>query len=211
MVPCMGGGGRPGDTDKAGSVGMDVFTFTRWSQLSGLVPLVCVNSGRCFAGNSALLGCADVVIATENSTIGMGGPAMIEGGGLGVFTPEDIGPMDVQVPNGVVDLAVQDEAEAVAMAKRYLAYFQGALTDWQAPDQRRMRRLGTVFSGHTAEVPDGVLAGRLGKDSRELSPFLWRLGDVDTSHVTHIPANARFRRGVEVLSPGVHITHRFEI
>ena len=100
--------------------------FYLFGKLSGLVPLVGINSGRCFAGNAALLGCCDVVIATANSTIGMGGPAMIEGGGLGVFRPEEVGPMSVQVPNGVVDIAVADEAEAVAVAKQYLAYFQGA-------------------------------------------------------------------------------------
>jgi acetyl-CoA carboxylase carboxyltransferase component len=82
-----------------------------------------------------------VIIATAHANIGMGGPAMIEGGGLGVFTPEEIGPMAVQVPNGVVDIAVPDEAEAVAVAKRYLAYFQGSLPDWEAPEQRLMRRI----------------------------------------------------------------------
>ena len=87
-------------------------------QLSGLVPLVGINSGRCFAGNAALLGCCDVVIATENSNIGMGGPAMIEGGGLGIFRPEEVGPMSVQVANGVVDILVKDEAEAVKAAKK---------------------------------------------------------------------------------------------
>ncbi len=101
--------------------------------------MVGITSGRCFAGNASLLGCCDVIIATANSNIGMGGPAMIEGGGLGVFAPEDIGPMDVQVPNGVVDIAVADEAEAVAVAKQYLSYFQGPLREWDAPDQRRMR------------------------------------------------------------------------
>ena len=98
------------------------------------MPLVGITSGRCFAGNAALLGCCDVVIATEGSNIGMGGPAMIEGGGLGVFPPEDIGPMDVQVANGVVDVAVADEAEAVAVAKQYLSYFQGLRAGWTAPD-----------------------------------------------------------------------------
>jgi len=136
-----GGGGRPGDTDKVGSIGMDVYTFTKWSQLSGLVPLVCISSGRCFAGNAALLGCADVIIATEDSTIGMGGPAMIEGGRLGVFTPEEIGPMSVQVPNGVVDILAKDEADATLLAKKYLSYFQGAVSEWQAPDQRAMRNV----------------------------------------------------------------------
>ena len=103
------------------------------------MPLVGITSGRCFAGNAALLGCCDVIIATEDSNIGMGGPAMIEGGGLGVFRPEEVGPMDVQVPNGVVDIAVADEAEAVAVAKRYLSYFQGPSTEWECADQRRLR------------------------------------------------------------------------
>ena len=134
-----GGGGRPGDTDMVGSGGGR--TFSRFAQLSALVPMVGIVSGRCFAGNASLLGCCDVIIATADTNLGMGGPAMIEGGGLGVFAPEDIGPMSVQRANGVVDLAVADEAAAVAAAKRYLAYFQGPLTDWDAPDQRRMRRI----------------------------------------------------------------------
>ena len=136
-----GGGGRPGDTDSAGGIGMDVTTFTQWSRLSGLVPLVGVNSGRCFAGNTALLACCDVIIATRNSTIGMGGPAMIEGGGLGIFTPEEVGPMEVQVPNGVVDILVEDDAEATLIACKYLSYFQGSTSDWQAQDQRPLRHL----------------------------------------------------------------------
>ena len=136
-----GGGGRPGDTDTLGIAGLDVPTFQAFARLSGLVPLVGVNSGYCFAGNAALLGCCDVVIATANSNIGMGGPAMVEGGGLGVFRPEEIGPMAVQSPNGVVDVAVADEAEAVRVAKQYLGYFQGPRPDWTCDDQRRLRTL----------------------------------------------------------------------
>ncbi len=134
-----GGGGRPGDTDGVGVAGLDCMAFHYFGRLSGLVPIVGINSGRCFAGNAALLGCCDVVIATANSNIGMGGPAMIEGGGLGVFRPEEVGPMDVQAPNGVVDIAVADEAEAVAMAKKYLSYFQGPLAEWECADQRLLR------------------------------------------------------------------------
>jgi acetyl-CoA carboxylase carboxyltransferase component len=134
-----GGGGRPGDTDGSGVAGLDVMAFNLFAKLSGLVPLVGINSGRCFAGNAALLGCCDVVIATKNSTIGMGGPAMIEGGGLGVVTPDEVGPMDVQVPNGVVDIPVEDEAEAVVVAKKYLSYFQGPVTEWSCADQRLLR------------------------------------------------------------------------
>jgi len=136
-----GGGGRPGDTDGSGVSGLDCMAFNLFAGLSGLVPLVGIASGRCFAGNAALLGCCDVVIATADANIGMGGPAMIEGGGLGVFAPEQVGPMDVQVPNGVVDVAVADEAEAVAVAKRYLAYFGGRAASWDSPDQRLLRQV----------------------------------------------------------------------
>jgi acetyl-CoA carboxylase carboxyltransferase component len=136
-----GGGGRPGDTDGTGVSGLDCMAFSLFAHLSGLVPLVAINSGKCFAGNAALLGCCDVVIATADSNIGMGGPAMIEGGGLGVYEPEDVGPMTVQVPNGVVDIAVADEAEAVAKAKQYLSYFHGPVADWACPDQRLLRTI----------------------------------------------------------------------
>ncbi|MEM7017900.1 MAG: carboxyl transferase domain-containing protein [Pseudomonadota bacterium] len=134
-----GGGGRPGDTDGSGVAGLDCFAFTYFAELSGLVPVVGITNGRCFAGNAVLLSCCDVIIATEGSNIGIGGPAMIEGGGLGVFKPEEVGPMDVQVPNGVVDIAVKDEAEAVAVAKKYLSYFQGTVEEWEAPDERELR------------------------------------------------------------------------
>jgi acetyl-CoA carboxylase carboxyltransferase component len=134
-----GGGGRPGDTDGSGVAGLDTMAFNLYARLSGLVPLVAVNSGKCFAGNAALLGCSDVVIAVKDSNIGMGGPAMIEGGGLGVVAPEEIGPIDVQTANGVVDVEVDSEAEAVDVAKRYLSYFQGSLPAWECADQRRLR------------------------------------------------------------------------
>lgn len=134
-----GGGGRPGDTDFVGVAGLDCHTFAAMAKLSGQVPLVGIGSGRCFAGNAALLGCCDVIIATRDASIGMAGPAMIEGGGLGRFTPEQVGPVSVQGPNGVTDVIVEDEAEAVAVAKQYLSYFQGRVSDWQAVDQRELR------------------------------------------------------------------------
>lgn len=134
-----GGGGRPGDTDMPIVAGLNNHTFSRFAALSGQVPVVGIVHGRCFAGNAALLGCADVIIATEASNIGMSGPAMIEGGGLGVFKPEQIGPSEVQSANGVIDVLVRDEAEAVAAARQYLSYFQGPLSAWQAPDPRLLR------------------------------------------------------------------------
>jgi acetyl-CoA carboxylase carboxyltransferase component len=122
-----GGGGRPGDVDSITIAGLHVTTFQRFARLSGQVPVVGIVNGRCFAGNAALLGCCDVIIATANSSIGMGGPAMIEGGGLGRVAADEVGPVSVQGPNGVIDLLVADEAAAVAAAKQYLGYFQGSL------------------------------------------------------------------------------------
>ncbi|ODU02740.1 MAG: carbamoyl-phosphate synthase large subunit [Pseudonocardia sp. SCN 72-86] len=141
VVFCEGGGGRPGDTDGSWVSMLDVPAFHLFGRLSGRVPLVGIVSGYCFAGNAALAGCCDVVIATEDANLGMGGPAMIEGGGLGVVEPREIGPMRDQVPNGVVDVLVADEAEAVDVARRYLSYFQGPHQVWEAPDQRLLRHV----------------------------------------------------------------------
>ncbi len=136
-----GGGGRPGDTDVGGAAGLDVPTFRMLAGLSGRVPLVSIVSGRCFAGNAALAGVCDVIIATPDANIGMGGPAMIEGGGLGVYPPDAIGPIDVQRHNGVVSLVARDEEHAVSLAKQYLSYFQGSVSEWEAPDPRLARHV----------------------------------------------------------------------
>lgn len=134
-----GGGGRPGDTDMPIVAGLHVHTFASYAALSGQVPVIGIAAGRCFAGNAALLGCSDVIIATRTSNIGMGGPAMIEGGGLGVFKPEQIGPSRVQHANGVIDVLVDYEAGAVQAARHYLSFFQGRTSQWSAPDQRLLR------------------------------------------------------------------------
>ena len=123
-----GGGGRPGDVDMPIVAGLHVATFASFARLNGRVPVLAIVAGRCFAGNAALAGCADVIIATRGSNLGMGGPAMVEGGGLGVFRPEQIGPSSVQHANGVIDVLVSDEAAAVAAARHYLSFFQGRLT-----------------------------------------------------------------------------------
>jgi len=170
-----GGGGRPGDVDFPIVAGLDCRAFQLFAKLSGRVPLVGIASGYCFAGNAALLGCCDVVIATEDSSIGMGGPAMIEGGGLGVFEPSEVGPIDVQHANGVVDLRVADDAAAVAAAQRYLSYFHGPCEDFAVPDQARLRTVvpeqrkraysvraaieGLCDEGSVMELRDGFGAG----------------------------------------------------
>jgi acetyl/propionyl-CoA carboxylase alpha subunit/acetyl-CoA carboxylase carboxyltransferase component len=133
---CEGGGGRPGDTEGGGYVR----GFELWARMSAVAPMIGITSGRCFAGNASALGCCDVIIATKGSNIGMGGPAMIEGGGLGIFKPEEIGPVAVQEPNGVIDILAEDETDAVRIAKKYLSYFQGTLSDWACADQRLLRQ-----------------------------------------------------------------------
>ena len=135
-----GGGGRPGDTDVTTQIaGLNIPSFATWAALSGRVPRIAVNNGYCFAGNAALFGCADFTIATRNSWIGMAGPAMIEGGGLGKFAPTDIGPIEVQERNGVVDILAEDEAHATALARQLLSYFQGPVVGWSAAPQEPLR------------------------------------------------------------------------
>jgi acetyl-CoA carboxylase carboxyltransferase component len=136
-----GGGGRPGDTDHPVVSALDTRAFALWARLSGLVPRIAVVAGRCFAGNAVIAGCSDLIVATENVSIGMGGPAMIEGGGLGVVAPDDVGPLDMQVRNGVIDVVAADEREATAVTKRLLGYFQGSLPPGAVPDQARLRDL----------------------------------------------------------------------
>lgn len=132
-----GGGGRPGDTDALVHIaGLEVNTFASWAALTGKVPRIAINNGYCFAGNAALFGCADITIATRTSWIGMAGPAMIEGGGLGKFSAKEIGPIEVQARNGVVDFVAEDEASATQVAKQVLSYFQGAKAHWECPDQK---------------------------------------------------------------------------
>jgi acetyl/propionyl-CoA carboxylase alpha subunit/acetyl-CoA carboxylase carboxyltransferase component len=135
-----GGGGRPGDTDSPGVAGLDVTTFGKMAELAGEVPKIAIVAGRCFAGNAAIAGLSEVLIATRDSNLGMGGPAMIEGGGLGVFRPEEIGPAATQWANGVIDILAEDEAHATLLAKHALSMFQGAVADWDAPDPRRLRQ-----------------------------------------------------------------------
>jgi acetyl-CoA carboxylase carboxyltransferase component len=136
-----GGGGRPGDTDYPAVSALDVRAFALWAALSGVVPRIAVVKGRCFAGNAVIAGCADLIVATEDASIGMGGPAMIAGGGLGQVDADDVGPISVQAPNGVVDVVVADEAAAVAVTKQLLGYFQGSTAPGTTADQARMRDL----------------------------------------------------------------------
>ena len=166
-----GGGGRPGDVDMPIVAGLHVATFASFAKLNGQVPVIGITTGRCFAGNAALLGCCDVIIATRSSNIGMGGPAMVEGGGLGIFKPEAIGPSPVQHANGVIDILVEDEAQAVTAAKKYLAFFQGSASHWHALEaellrnvvpENRLRVYDSLAAVHALADTDSVLLLRTG-------------------------------------------------
>ena len=161
-----GGGGRPGDVDfdLINSGGLDLSTWTEFARLSGKVPTIAIVSGNCFAGNAAIAGCADVIIATKNSSLGMGGPAMIKEGGLGNFKPEEIGPSNVQFSNGVIDILVKDEQEAVAKTKKYLSYFQGSLNDWESNDQNLIQDLIPENRKYAYDVTK-ILKGIFDKES----------------------------------------------
>ncbi|TXI46281.1 MAG: biotin carboxylase [Mycobacterium sp.] len=136
-----GGGGRPGDTDYPTVSSLEVRAFKLWAALSGVVPRIAVVKGRCFAGNAVIAGCSDLIVATEDTSIGMGGPAMISGGGLGDVDPDAVGPISVQAPNGVVDVVVPDEAAAVAVTKQLIGYFQGSTAPGPAADQTALRTM----------------------------------------------------------------------
>lgn len=136
-----GGGGRPGDTDYPTVSSLDVPAFKLWAALSGVVPRIAVVKGRCFAGNAVIAGAADLIVATEDTSIGMGGPAMIAGGGLGDVAPDDVGPISVQAPNGVVDVVVRDEAQAVVVTRKLLSYFSGPRQPGRAGDQTALRTM----------------------------------------------------------------------
>jgi acetyl-CoA carboxylase carboxyltransferase component len=136
-----GGGGRPGDTDYPTVSSLEVRAFALWASLSGVVPRIAVVKGRCFAGNAVIAGCSDLIVATEDASLGMGGPAMIAGGGLGEVAPDDVGPIAMQAPNGVVDVVVADESAAVAVTRRLLGYFTGPGAPGVAADQNALRTM----------------------------------------------------------------------
>jgi acetyl-CoA carboxylase carboxyltransferase component len=150
-----GGGGRPSDTDITTVLsGLQCTTFSRWAGLAGKVPRITVNNGYCFAGNAALFGVGDITIATQASYIGMAGPAMIEGGGLGKFAATDIGPISAQAANGVVDIVAENEDNAVALAKFCLGFFQGPVKHWQSPPKSDLSSVLPADRRYTYAVMD---------------------------------------------------------
>src|SRR3954452_10321050 len=160
-----GGGGRPGDTDFPAVSWLHTRAFAFWAKLSGKVPRIAVVKGRCFAGNAVIAGCSDLIVATEDASLGMGGPAMIAGGGLGEVAPDDVGPMSMQEPNGVVDLVVADEAQAVAATKRLLGFFTGPTENYSAADQTLLRDL----------LPES------GRRAYDVVPVIETLADADSA------------------------------
>jgi len=159
-----GGGGRPGDTDHPIVSALHVRAFALWAKLSGRVPRIAIVNGNCFAGNAVIAGCSDLIVATETASIGMGGPTMIAGGGLGSFAPEEVGPVSMQAPNGVIDILVKDEQEAVTTTKRLLKYFSGPTNDWSAPDQLPLRDA----------LPES------GRRAYDVVPIVERIADTDS-------------------------------
>ena len=170
-----GGGGRPGDTDVLTSAGgLNVPTFHAWAALSGVIPRITINHGFCFAGNAALFGAGDIRIATEASFIGMAGPAMIEGGGLGSFAPTQIGPVNEHVKNGGIDILAKDESDAIRFARQALAYWQGTISESEPSPQDALRQ-ALPQNRRLAYEPRKLLSTMLDADSiLELKPDFGR-------------------------------------
>lgn len=159
-----GGGGRPGDTDVPLVSALDVRSFALWARLSGRVPRIAVVAGNCFAGNAVLAGCSDLIVATRRASLGMAGPAMIAGGGLGEVAAEDVGPVEMQSENGVVDVVVADEEEAVSVCRHLLGYFTTTGQEWSVPEQTVLREL----------VPEGE------RRAYDVRPIIETLADQDS-------------------------------
>jgi acetyl-CoA carboxylase carboxyltransferase component len=219
-----GGGGRPGDVDYPVVAGLDCRAFELFASLSGLVPLIGIVAGLCFAGNAALLGCCDVIIATEGTSIGMGGPAMIEGGGLGQVAAAEVGPVDVQWENGVVDILVADEPAAVPAAQKVLGLLAGGrdrgssgaasgplepshldaelLRSLVPPQRKRVYDVGRVIEALLD--PDSVLELR-GGFARGMRTVLGRFGGRPLGVIANDPASL----GGAIDAPGADKAARF--
>lgn len=154
-----GGGGRPNDSDAALIMAgwLNVTSFRHFAAYKG--PKIGIVAGYCFAGNAALFGVCDLRIATKNSWIGMGGPAMIEGGGLGTVAPKDIGPSDIQVETGLIDILTGDEAEAIAAAKQLLTLSKDAPPpeDEIRPELRSMVPVNRTRAYDMRHAIDGIV------------------------------------------------------
>lgn len=141
LVFCVGGGGGwQNDTDRLGTTCLDELSLAHFAKLSGLVPVVGVIFGDCFAGNESLLRGFDAIIATKKASIGMACPALFDARGLGACGPAKIGPGSFEAPNGSFDVLVEDDVEATRTAQKYMAYFQGPLGEWEMADQRWLQR-----------------------------------------------------------------------
>ena len=97
--------------------------FDGMAELSGWVPTVAIVSGPSFAGHASLAGFSDIVIATGGSSIGMGGPPMVEAALGQRLTPHELAGVEMHETTGGIDRLVTDESEAVAVARAYLSYY----------------------------------------------------------------------------------------
>ena len=92
-------------------------------ELSGWAPVVAVVSGPSFAGHASLAGFSDFLVSTPGSSIGMGGPPMVEAALGHRLTPNELAGSEMHERAGGIDLLVPDEPSAVAAAKRFLSFY----------------------------------------------------------------------------------------
>jgi acetyl-CoA carboxylase carboxyltransferase component len=97
--------------------------FEGLAALAGWVPLIAVVSGPSFAGHATLAAFCDVIFTTRGSSIGMGGPPMVEAAFGTKLTPTELAPVEMHEEKGGIDLLLDSEDEAIAAAKRFLSYY----------------------------------------------------------------------------------------
>lgn len=93
------------------------------AQLSGLVPMVCLVMGSS-AGHGALTApLSDFVVMTPAAALFVAGPPIVKAAIGEVVSKEQLGGPDVHLVSGVAHNAAANDADAVALARRYLSYF----------------------------------------------------------------------------------------
>lgn len=135
-----GGGSRArhpragiGHIETSGSIGR--FSFLDGPpELSGWAPIVAIVSGPSFAGHASLAGFSDFLISTPGSSIGMGGPPMVEAALGQRLRPNELAGSEMHEKRGGIDLLVADEHAAIVAARRFLSYYDQDLTEGRASD-----------------------------------------------------------------------------
>lgn len=136
--------------------------FQSMSDMSGWVPIVAAVMGPGFAGPTNHASLADfVVMVRPTATMGIAGPALVKAATGEVITKEELGGAAVQADRqGIADLAVESDAEALEAIRRFLSYFPSnarqplPIVACDDPADRRDEELLTLVPANTRRAYD---------------------------------------------------------